>query len=135
MTGIHGAAIDTSPTSISKPLVTPLPLAQSTTFVFIGETIPDGTNFQPGQTFQKTWTLKNGGNSAWDKDFTLVRTSSTPANETLGSLEQIPLSKEVKPGETIQIGANLVAPKQNGQYTVYYQLQDETVKPFTRGRG
>lgn len=118
-----------SSTSTSKPLITPLLLTQDTTFVFIGETIPDGTNFQLGQTFQKTWTIKNGGTRTWEKSFVLVRTSSTPANETLGSLEQIPLTKEVKPGETIQIGIDLVAPKQNGQYTVFYQLQDATGSP------
>lgn len=118
-----------SPTTTSTPLVTPLPLVQGSTFVFIGETIPDGTNFQPEQTFQKTWTIKNGGNRTWEKSFVLVRTSSSPANETLGSLEQIPLSKEVKPGETIQIEIDLVAPKLNGQYTVYYQLQDATGSP------
>jgi len=101
-------------------------LTQGATIVFVGETIPDGTNIQPGQTFQKTWTLKNGGTRTWDKGFVLVRTSSSPNNEILGSPEQIPLSKEVKPGETIQIGVDLVAPKQNGQYTVFYQLQDET---------
>lgn len=103
-----------------------IPLTQGATIVFVGETIPDGTNIQPGQTFQKTWTLKNGGTRTWDKGFVLVRTSSSPNNEILGSPEQIPLSKEVKPGETIQIGVDLVAPKQNGQYTVFYQLQDET---------
>ena len=118
-----------SPTTTSTPLVTPMPSVQGTTFIFIGENVPDGTNFQPGQIFQKTWTLKNGGNSTWDKDFSLVRTSSSPANETLGSLEQIPLPEEAKPGETIQIGVDLVVPKQNGQYTVFYQLQDGTGLP------
>ncbi|TFH37360.1 MAG: hypothetical protein E4G99_02750 [Anaerolineales bacterium] len=118
-----------SPTVTSTPLVTPLPLAQDTTFVFIGETIPDGTNFKPGQSFQKTWTIKNGGSITWGKSFVLVRTSSTPANETLGSLEHISLPEEAKPGETIQIRVDLVAPKQNGQYTVFYQLQDGTGLP------
>lgn len=116
-----------SPTTTSTLRVTPL--AQSVTIVFVGETIPDGTNFQPGQTFQKTWTLKNGGTRTWGMGFVLVRTSSTPINETLGSLKQIPLSKEVKPGEAIQVGVNLAAPIQNGQYTVFYQLQDETGLP------
>lgn len=105
------------------------PQVQNTTFVFIGETIPDGTNIQPGQKFKKTWTLKNDGNSAWDKGMSLTRTSSSPANETLGSPEQIPLSKEVEPGATIQIEVDLVAPKQNGQFTVFYQLQNETGLP------
>lgn len=114
-------------TSTPTPQVPP-PL-QDTTFVFIGETIPDGTNIQPGQNFKKTWTLKNGGNFAWHKGMVLVRTSSSPANETLGSPEHIPLSKEVEPGATIQIEIDLVAPQQNGQFTVFYQLQNETGLP------
>jgi hypothetical protein len=110
-------------TSKSTPQV-PQPVPD-TTFVFIGETIPDGTNLQPGQKFKKTWTLKNGGNSTWNKGTVLVRTSSSPVNETLGSPDQIPLSKEVDPGATIEIEVDLVAPKQNGQFTVFYQLLNE----------
>lgn len=113
-------------TSTSTPNATPLSLTQGTTFVFISETIPDGTNFLPGQTFKKTWTLKNGSTLTWNKNFFLIRTSSSPANETLGSPDKIPLPQEVNPGETLQIGVDLVAPKQNGQYTVFYQLQDSS---------
>lgn len=43
-----------------------------------------------------------------------------------GCPEHIPLTQDVKPGETIQIKVDLVAPKQDGQYTVFYELQDET---------
>lgn len=95
-----------SPTSTSTPWVTSLPLAQDTTIVFISETIPDGTNFQPGQTFQKTWAIKNGGAQSWDKSFAFVRISSSPTDETIGSLEKLFLSEEVKPGETIEIGVD-----------------------------
>jgi len=116
-----------SETSTYTPQVSPA--LQDTSFVFIGETIPDGTNMQPGQSFKKTWTLKNGGSFAWDKGMVLIRTSSSPANEALGSPEQIPLSKEVEPGATIQIEVDLVAPKQNGQFTVFYQLQNKTGLP------
>jgi hypothetical protein len=90
----------------------------------LGETIPDGTNLQPGHHFEKTWTIKNDGSSTWEKSFKLVRTASTPVNESLGSPEHIPLAQEVKPGETIEIKVDLVAPQQDGQYTVYYELRD-----------
>ena len=90
----------------------------------MGETIPDGTNLQPGHHFEKTWTIKNDGSSTWEKSFKLVRTASTPVNESLGSPEHIPLAQEVKPGETIEIKVDLVAPQQDGQYTVYYELRD-----------
>jgi len=115
-----------SPIFTSTPLATPKMLVQDITFIFIGETVPDGTNFQPRQAFQKTWTIKNSGTGDWDKSFELVRTSSNPVNESLGSPEHVPLAQDVKPGETIQIKVDLVAPKQDGQYTVFYELRDDT---------
>lgn len=115
-----------TPTNTSAAPINQLTGAQETTFTFISETIPDGTNLLPGQVFQKTWTLKNSSSRTWGKNFSLVRTSSVPTTETLGGQEKIFLSNDVRPGETIQIEVNLVAPKQDGEYTVYYQLQDET---------
>lgn len=115
-----------SPTITSTPLLTPHRPVQDSMMVFIGETIPDGTNFQPGETFHKTWTIKNGGTLPWAKGLILTRTSSFPPEEFLGGPEQIPITEEVNPGETFQIGVDLVAPTQNGRYTVFYQLQDET---------
>ncbi|OJX39873.1 MAG: hypothetical protein BGO78_13950 [Chloroflexi bacterium 44-23] len=97
----------------------------SFSIVFMGETIPDKTVLTPGQLFQKSWTLKNGGMESWPAGFTLTKTDAIPAGETLSSPEAIPLGKTVAPGELIQISVDLVAPEQEGQYTVYYQLQDE----------
>ena len=132
-----------APTATMMPTTTPLPSstptpanqapspAHNTTIIFVGETIPDGTNLQPGEKFKKTWTLKNGGNSTWNQGMALVRTSFTPANETLGSPERIPLSKAVEPGAIIDIEVELIAPKQTGQFTVFYQLQNETELPVS----
>ena len=102
---------------------------QSAEFIFIEETVPDGANYQPGQVFHKTWTIKNGGARIWNAEYGLAITSSNPPNETLGSLEKISLPHAVKPGETVEIGVDLTAPEQNGQYTVYYQLVDERDAP------
>ena len=113
-----------SPTVTSAPLFTQMPLVQKSGFVFMGETIPDGTNLQPGHSFQKTWTIKNNGSSTWDKSLELVKTASDPDNESLGSPECIPLAQELKPGEIIEIKVDLVAPQQDGHYTVFYELRD-----------
>ena len=94
------------------------------TFVFLNETIPDGSNIQPGQRFTKTWTIKNNGSIPWDEQFTLVLTSSNPVNEKLSSPELIRLPYKVNPGDAITIEIELEAPNQNGVYTVYYALQD-----------
>ncbi len=127
---ILSATVTPSITPIPSPTLTPTrpvpPQVLETTFVFVGETIPDGTNLQPGEKFKKTWTIKNGGKSTWNQEMALVRTSSSSATETFGSPERIPLSKEVEPGATIQIEVDLIAPIANGQFTVFYQLQNET---------
>lgn len=94
--------------------------------VFVSETVSDGTNLQPGQAFQKSWTLQNGGTQAWTEEFALAITASNPESEHLGSPETIPLGKVVQPGERVEISADLVAPQQNGRYTVYYELKDDT---------
>ncbi|MGI6740483.1 MAG: NBR1-Ig-like domain-containing protein [Brevefilum sp.] len=113
-----------SSTAASAPPIAQAPSGQRDGFVFVGETIPDGTNIQPGQAFQKTWTIMNGSSSDWDKGFSLTMTSTYPGSESLGSPEHIPLAQEVKPGETIEIKVDLVAPQQDGEYTVFYELWD-----------
>ena len=37
----------------------------------IGETISDGTVFEPGETFKKTWTLRNEGDCDWTTSYKL----------------------------------------------------------------
>jgi len=101
---------------------------------FIGETVPDGANLQPGQSFRKTWTFKNSGRYPWLKGFALKIISSDPAGENLGGPDVIQLAQEVKPGENIQVGVDLIAPHRDGRYTVTYQLQDETGVPVPGGR-
>ncbi len=116
------------PSKTPVPSPTTVSLSQKfnegNTFVFLNETIPDGTNMQPGQRFTKAWTIKNNGSTPWDEQFTLVLTSSNPVNEKLSSPELIRLPNKVNPGDAITIEIELEAPNQNGVYTVYYALQD-----------
>ncbi len=49
-------------------------------FTFISETIPDGTRFDPGEVFRKTWTIKNNSTQNWE-GFWLAVESSTPDGE------------------------------------------------------
>jgi len=118
-----------SPTPIPTATVTPKTssntVAIDTSIRFVSETVPDGTQLQPGEAFTKTWTIRNGGTGVWTGDYDLFLISSNPANEHLGSPESIPLSQEVKTGEEISISVNLTAPSKDGLYTVTYQLRNE----------
>lgn len=35
-------------------------------------TVPDGTKYEPGETFEKTWRLKNIGTCTWTISYSLV---------------------------------------------------------------
>jgi hypothetical protein len=102
-------------------------------FTFISETIPDGTRFEPGEVFRKTWTIKNNSTQNWE-GFALAVESSTPDGELLGSPAIIPLPGSVSSGQTIDIAVDLTTPLQDGYYTVYYHLQDQKGTPVENTR-
>src|SRR5205085_2302887 len=44
---------------------------------FVSETIPDNTTEPAGQSFTKTWTVRNTGTTTWDSSYSLQYVSST----------------------------------------------------------
>jgi hypothetical protein len=102
-------------------------------FTFISETIPDGTRFNPGEQFRKTWSIKNNGTQSWD-GFGLAVESSNPEGELLGSPAIISLPVTVTSGQLFEIKVDLTAPKVDGNYTVYYHLQNQNGMPVENTR-
>jgi len=97
---------------------------------FLGDiTIPDGTLFKPGETFQKTWRLMNTGTSTWTKSFHLHFASG----ERMGADEDIPLDAEVPPGGVLDVTVDFTAPDEEGEYTSYWRLTDEFGNVFGVG--
>jgi hypothetical protein len=81
-------------------------------------TIPDGNRMRPGESFRKTWRLKNAGSCVWTKDFTVVFFSGS----VLGASRIQYLSSEVEPGESVDISINMTAPVQPGNYQSDWML-------------
>jgi len=83
-------------------------------------TIPDGTVLDPGETFTKTWRLKNAGTCSWTPSYAIVFTNgdsmSGPATQAL--------TANVNPGQTVDISVNLKAPSTPGNYTSYWKLRN-----------
>lgn len=96
----------------------------------VGETIPDGTIMQPGETFQKTWRLKNNGTCTWNTSYKIVYWSG----DLMGGALEYPLPAVVAPGEEVQIALSLVAPASNGNVSGYWKLQSEWGTPFGVGQ-
>jgi len=96
----------------------------------VGETIPDGTIFQPGETFLKTWRLKNNGTCTWNSSYKIVYWSG----DLMGGAMEYPLPSVVAPGEEVEIALSLVAPASNGNSSGYWKLQSEWGTPFGVGQ-
>ena len=103
---------------------------------FVSETIPDGTDFDPGETFTKVWTLKNSGTSNWTADFDIVFVSGDAMN---APASQPITSGTVAPGQSVQISLELTAPVAAGKHRGDFKLRNadnvlfgigEAAKPF-----
>lgn len=82
-------------------------------------TFSDGTEIAAGNTFTKTWRLKNNGACVWTKDFDLVFVSGS----AMDGPAVVDFPAAVNPGESIDLSVQLVAPKKSGTYRGYWQLR------------
>jgi hypothetical protein len=126
-----------SPTITPAPptaTTTPSPSPQPTATVacdddsqFIADvTIPDYTTMKQGQSFTKTWRLRNSGTCDWTTAYNVVFTGGA----RMGGPGAVPLSAEVPPNGTIDVSIDLGAPTSNGSFRGNYQIQDAEDKPF-----
>lgn len=72
-------------------------------------TIPDDTPVTPGQTFTKTWEVRNSGSCAWDAGF---RFAFTGGEQMGGTAYTLPAS--VAAGALTQISVPMTAPNRTG---------------------
>ncbi|HUS17102.1 MAG TPA: NBR1-Ig-like domain-containing protein [Chloroflexia bacterium] len=92
-------------------------------------TVPDGTVFEAGEQFIKTWKLKNAGTAPWGTDFCRVQVRG----DTLGAPVVVPLSGTVRPGETVELSLPFTAPDKLGTYTSCWMLRTPSGAPFGIG--
>lgn len=72
-------------------------------------TIPDNTPMTPGQTFTKTWKVKNSGSCAWDAGFKFAFTGGDAMSGTTYTLPQsVPVNSEV------DVSVAMIAPNKSG---------------------
>ena len=94
--------------------------------VFLTETIPDDTEFAPGQTFTKSWTFDNKGTCTWNNSYKLAFATG----EKMGGPNSVNVPMNVAPGTQIKIDVPLVAPASPGTYTGYWELQSPEGESF-----
>ena len=112
--------------TIQKPVATLAPVATAApagcvnAMSYVADvTVKDGQNFAPNEGFRKTWRIYNNGTCSWDSNYTLQLVSGDAMN---GSYIRIPTT--VKPGQTVDVSADLKAPGKAGNYKGYWQMRN-----------
>ena len=112
------------PTATHTPTASPQPTAtidcdDSSEFV-TDVTVPDNTAMTPGQSFTKTWRLRNSGNCDWTTSFDAVFIDGS----SMGGPASVPLPGMVPPDTTIDISIKLTAPTTNGVHRSNYRMRN-----------
>ncbi|QYK50103.1 MAG: hypothetical protein KF701_06815 [Anaerolineales bacterium] len=111
------------PTNTSAPTTKPptaVPAVGCYQAYFVADvTVPDNTQMSKGNTFTKTWRIRNNGTCAWSSDFDIVYQSGT--NLAGSSVYDIP--KHVNPGETVEISIPMTAPNSDGTFKSSWMIK------------
>ena len=87
-------------------------------------TVPDNTPMAPGQTFDKTWKIQNGGTCTWTPTYKVAFTGSGTGG-AMGGVAT-PIGKAVKPGESVEITVKFTAPTTGGDFNSWWQVQNDS---------
>lgn len=90
-------------------------------------TVPDGSEFTPGEVFTKTWRIQNSGTCNWDSDYAVIFVDGS----TMGVSSPISLPMDlVVSGGVVDISIGMIAPETPGSYIGYWRLQNPSQIPF-----
>jgi len=83
-------------------------------------TVPDNTAFAPGESFTKTWRLRNDGSCAWTEEYTVAFVSG---NQLGGKTTSLP--RTIGINETLDISVEMKAPLLAGEYTSNWTIRNQ----------
>ncbi len=125
------AASSTPPLPTATPFPSaPTPAAEATaassactdSAAFVADvTVPDYSNFDPRQSFTKTWRVKNTGTCTWNTGYKAVYSRG----DTLDGAASV-LLDQTAPGATLDISIPMTAPAADGKYEAFYKLSNQS---------
>jgi hypothetical protein len=80
-------------------------------------TVPDNTRVEVGQSFTKTWRIRNTGTCSWTQGYQWTFVDG----EKMGGPDSVAVP-ETPPGESAEVSVSLVAPGQEGRHQGYWQM-------------
>lgn len=117
------------PTARPTAIASPAPACTDAADFIQDVSIPDGTRFDGGEYFTKTWRLHNRGTCTWNSEYALVLISGY----SLGSSGLLSLPTAVAPGGSIDLSIPLQAPSSNGSYKGVWMLRNPVGELFGVG--
>jgi hypothetical protein len=116
------ATLNGSVTATNTPIPqAPVPVSRCDAAKFISDvTFPDGSLIARSSTFTKIWRIQNTGTCTWTTSYALVFISGDPMNGPAAAA----LTRNVNPGEYVEIPVTLTAPNKDGNYTGYWKLRN-----------
>lgn len=91
-------------------------------------TVMDGTSFDPGEEFTKTWRVRNEGSCTWAAEYSLIYDNG----DLMGAETSNPIPAAA-PGDIIDISVDMTAPSRAGAYTGNWQFKADNDETFGLG--
>jgi len=101
------------------PTKTPIPIPCNAASFVADVTIPDWSSIIAGESFVKTWKVKNVGTCAWSKDYKIFFFGGNQMHAP----SAVSFPQTVNPGETVNLSVNMVAPSDKGSYSGSWMLK------------
>jgi len=118
----------TNPGSTTIPPTSAGPGADRAEFV-ADISVPDGTVFKANEKFDKTWRIRNVGDSTWTTAYSLI----FMGGDLMGSPPTVRFPKEVAPYEIVNVTIPLIAPDTAGSYRGLWKFRNATGELFGVG--
>ena len=115
-------ATGASATATNLPIfASPVPASRCDAMQFLGDvTYLDGSPVTRNNTFVKTWRIKNIGTCSWTPSYALVFVSG----DSMNGPSAVAFTRNINPGETIELSVTLTAPNKDGGYRGYWKLRN-----------
>jgi hypothetical protein len=123
-------AVTATATQLPTPTASPTPGDCTNLVEFVDDvTVPDDTTFLPGQTFTKTWRLRNTGTCTWSTAYALVFVDG----DSLNAASPAPLAANIAPQSEVDLSVSMIAPGVPGTYTSNWMLRSPSGTNFGLG--
>lgn len=129
---ISGATETPFPTYTPYPLIPPTPtekLPCERAFFIKDVTIADGSKLNLGESFEKTWRIRNDGHCPWSTEYSFI----FAGGDDMQAPASIALPHAVAPGQEVDLTLPLVAPATLGTYKANFKLQNPSGGQFGIG--